>query len=70
VKVRKRQTPGKALHRKPEPKIHILSFFVDIGEQLPRAITLCGQGLDDWAEVVTAEATCIGCLKAKEGNRS
>ena len=61
MKVRKRTVPGR--WAKVEPKIHEVSFFVDIGEELPRAVTLCGQTFDQWAEVVTKEATCKGCLE-------
>jgi hypothetical protein len=62
VKIRKR---GSRVNRPKEPKIHELSFFVDIGEELPRAVTVCGLAFDEWAEVVTRKATCSGCLEGR-----
>lgn len=46
--------------------IHSVTLVGDIGFGLYRVVTDCGIELERYVEVVTKQATCKGCQKAKQ----
>lgn len=53
--------PGGRDARKGEAKIHDVSSIYGHDESL-FVVTVCGETLELWAEVVTRHATCMGCV--------